>query len=185
MNTEKHESRPCTPGPVGEEECQLWEALQQKLLAIGGKRLIWRGREPHLKSLLAHGQLCKQRVKRHWMIPGQCHRNAAKLWGKDVSGTTIVTGYARWGDFWQQHSWVLKGDRLIETTFRVDDYFGMALDEFTALKFWFENLAGNDEWRLTHEQIHRHYPQVLPVIRRMVESRGYLAVGPASAASAA
>lgn len=185
MLQNKYEGKPCTPEPVGEEECQLWDALKQKLLTIGGNRVIWRGREPHLKKILDHGQLFKHRVKRHWMIPGQCHRNAAKLWGKDVSGTTIVTGYARYGEFWQQHSWVLKGDRLVETTFRVDDYFGVALDEFTALKFWAENLAGHCDWCLTPQQVCRYYPQVLPVMFRWLERRSCSVSGQSFEASRA
>lgn len=180
MLEEKHACEPCTPEPVGAEQSQLWSGLQQKILAHGGSRVLWRGGEPHLKDLLAHGQLFKQRVKRHWMIPGQCHRNAAKLWGKDVSGTTIVTGYARYGEFWQQHSWALKADRIVETTFRVDDYFGMALDEPAALRFWFANLAAHADWWLTSEQMQRFYPQVFPVMRRVLESRGYVDVEPSS-----
>ena len=78
--------------------------------------------DPDLKNILAHGQL---------FIPGksgvsvqavlgkdhQCHWNASDLF-KSGKADSVVTGYVLDGDrmIWRQHSWGMKGNRILETT---------------------------------------------------------------------
>lgn len=67
--------------------------LEQKLLAHGGIRLVYRY-EPDLKLLLKRGEPFEERAD---LVPdesGQCHPNAARLWSEQREALAIVTGYA-------------------------------------------------------------------------------------------
>jgi hypothetical protein len=65
-----------------------------------------------------------------------CHANCAKLWKKSPKTTKFVTGYALSADgIWRRHSWVMRGETLIETTVRRKKYRGFALPVALAKKF--------------------------------------------------
>jgi hypothetical protein len=115
--------------------------LEQKLLAHGGIRLIYRY-EPDLKLLLKRGEHFEERAD---LVPGesgQCHFNTARLWSTQRETLTIMTGYALSEDgSWRQHSWLLRlkpdpgESRLIETTMRRIKYFGVILTKAEAERF--------------------------------------------------
>jgi len=150
---------------------RLWSELEHKLLSIGGKRLVWRGCEPHLQQLVTAGQLFDVPVERHKMTVNNCHGNAAKLWAEDVKGTRLVTGYALSRDvcMWLQHSWVLKNGRLWETTSQFQKYFGVELDEMDSLRFLFSNVDMLDKANIGA------FPGVLPIITKVLKSHGHAA----------
>ena len=58
------------------------------------------------------------------MTSSDPHGNCAK-----VNTGDIYTGYARKGDKWVSHSWLVDGDCIIETTTKKDGYFGFKLNE--------------------------------------------------------
>lgn len=119
--------------------------LEQKLLALGGVRLIFRY-EPDLKPLLERGEPFDEPVE---LVPGdlhECHRNVARLWNDHRETLTIVTGYALSEDgLWRQHSWLRqempseRQSQLLETTVRRVKYFGMLLTEAEAERFYQNN----------------------------------------------
>jgi hypothetical protein len=113
--------------------------LAAKLLSIGGEKVVFQGSDPHIEDLLDKGALFQEEVKLDIGESNRCHTNAADIWGRDVDRFKLVTGYALAGKCWVPHSWVLDGDRLIETTTRRDVYFGIILEGEKALAFWFAN----------------------------------------------
>jgi hypothetical protein len=115
--------------------------LEQKLLAHGGIRLVYRD-EPDLKLLLKRGEPFEECADLAPGESGQCHLNTARLWSEQRETLAIVTGYALSEDgFWRQHSWLLRQkpdpgeSRLIETTMRRAKYFGVILTEAEAERF--------------------------------------------------
>jgi hypothetical protein len=118
--------------------------MEKKLLAIGGREVVWPD-EPdfHLSLLLNRGQVFDGKVRLRRDAPDQPHANAAKLWALSPESCHIVTGYALGGDgIWARHSWVIEGaipkrrDCLLETTQRRTAYFGYPLAHFEAIDFW-------------------------------------------------
>lgn len=120
---------------------QLWNDLTAILLKHGGTKTKWSGCDPYLENILRDGTLFEQPVRQTRGEPCHCHFNSAALWAKNIKNTQIVTGYGlslRTGT-WDNHSWILKGRYLIETTETRDKYFGIVLQPFEALRFWFAN----------------------------------------------
>lgn len=156
--------------------------LERRLLALGGRRVVWRDCEPHLTQLIAQGQPFTEPVRMRQGKPCRCHENAAALWAKDVDGTELATGYGLSDDgLWRQHSWVRKDNLLYETTERRDQYFGVVLGTVDALRFWFANwkvyhdpdsTAGMDRWA-------KQFPGLLPLIEECV-ANGFAELGQTS-----
>ncbi len=114
---------------------QKYAALENRLLAYGGSRMVYLP-EPHLVGLLSHGQVFDGRVVLKRGLPNRCHENVAALWNKNRSTSAIVTGYALSDDgLWRQHSWLLRKQHVIETTMRRERYFGVVLDLGESLRF--------------------------------------------------
>ncbi|GHP00741.1 hypothetical protein KSF_107880 [Reticulibacter mediterranei] len=116
-------------------------ALEQKLLAHGGTRMVYVN-EPDLAQLLERGEVFEGRAKLVRGEPGHCHSNAARLWNEQRAELSIATGYALSEDgLWRQHSWLVrtqpKGSQrqLIETTIRRIKYYGFLLTEEEAEAF--------------------------------------------------
>lgn len=115
--------------------------LEQKLLALGGTRMVYRP-EPDLRILLERGEPFDRSAE---LVVGEvreCHANVARLWNAHREALAIVTGYAlSTDDLWRQHSWLLRKkpapgqDRLLETTVRRVKYFGTILNETEARAF--------------------------------------------------
>jgi hypothetical protein len=109
-------------------------------------------RQRHLKEVLEHGRQFTERVG---LEPGPAqegHQNAVKVWAQDPKGNLLVTGYAltrvplvgedgpRDLPFWVVHSWVLRGETLVETTFQHDAYFGVVLSATAACKSFYADV---------------------------------------------
>ena len=116
--------------------------LEQKLLTLGGTRMVYRY-EPDLKLLLTRGEPFDEPSE---LIPGesgQCHLNVAQIWNEHKEEFVIVTGYTLSEDsLWRQHSWLMREQptakqyRLIETTIKRVKYFGVILTEAEARSFY-------------------------------------------------
>ena len=144
--TDEHSQGPLSPHPqqdraIKETVPAPLVPLEQKLLAQGGTRLVYR-LEPDLEPLLRRGEVFDELVE---LVPGElhtCHANAARLWQENREALALVTGYALSEDgLWRQHSWVMRKQptaeqcRLIETTVKRVKYFGFLLNEVEAEAF--------------------------------------------------
>jgi hypothetical protein len=127
-------------------------ALTKKLVQIAGIGIENRG-DSDVPLVLEHGKQFTQRVELERGAESECHQNAAELWFNDQKNNVLVTGYALTtlsmmtvtGElilrFWVAHSWILRGNRIIETTFKHESYFGVALSPDAAFKFLMENVV--------------------------------------------
>jgi hypothetical protein len=125
--------------------------LERRLLGLAGGRALLADPEPHLDELLGRGRgFAANRVRMRRLEPHRCHGNAARLWYESTGAIGIATGYACHGGLWVQHSWGVKGDRVIETTGRFAHYFGVELTTRESLLFTFSNAMDLME-RLIHD----------------------------------
>jgi hypothetical protein len=130
---------------------ELLTALAKKLMPLGGMGIEDR-RQPHLKGVLEHGRQFTERVRLEPGAAQECHQNAAKVWAEDPKANLLVTGYAltrlplvgedgpRELPFWVVHSWVLRGETLVETTCQHDAYFGVVLSATAAYKSFYADV---------------------------------------------
>lgn len=110
--------------------------LEQRLLSMGGEIVVPR-REPDQDKILSRGrQWIGHNIK---IIKGQtrnCHGNVAKSWRSNPRRYRIATGWALSDDgLWRQHSWLVEGRTLIETTTLREKYFGFELTPREAQQF--------------------------------------------------
>ena len=148
--SETHSYGPLSPHPQQEKAIKETVPvplfpLEQKLLTLGGQRMVYR-HEPDLASLLSRGEAFDGPAE---LIPGesrQCHSNVAQLWHENKKTFAIVTGYALSKDgLWRQHSWLLRKKpeigqyRVLETTIRREKYFGFVLTDSEAENFYSMN----------------------------------------------
>lgn len=111
--------------------------LRRRLLAIGGHEVVLQ-RERHLEQQLARAQVWKRVTPRKIAGAGnQCHVNSASAYLKAPTKTQIVSGWALHSDdvVWRQHSWVLRGETLCETTVPAKIYVGVILDPEESVQF--------------------------------------------------
>lgn len=120
-------------------------ALEQKLLAYGGTRMIYR-HEPDLKPLLKRGEVFDEPTEFLSREAHYCHSNVAQLWNENRETLAIVTGYALSDDgLWRQHSWLIRKNpdpgqyRVLETTLKRVKYFGFILTDNEAEVFYEAN----------------------------------------------
>lgn len=124
------------------DDRRRWVALEQRLVGLGGARVVVTGIDEDLDELLDRGVMFDAAgavLQRSRM--SQCHENAAVLAAE--GRVRIATGYALSDDgIWRQHSWVVgrHDDILIETTERREAYFGVLLDEAAQRRFMFAHL---------------------------------------------
>ena len=115
--------------------------LKEKLLKLGGKHVVMSSYEEDLLKLLKRGKPLKGRVKMMLGNPNECHRNSALCWDANRDQSQIATGYALSQDgYWRQHSWVMAGSKIVETTQKRVLYFGFKLTPQEAEVF----LASNE-----------------------------------------
>lgn len=114
--------------------------LQKRLLDIGGD---WVALQPEddLKRLLDRGQLFTGQVIFLRMGQSQCHSNCATIWDRNQGlGYKIATGWVLSKDgIWRQHTWLLRGKSIIETTEPREKYYGFVLSDEEANNFWLMN----------------------------------------------
>jgi hypothetical protein len=96
------------------------QGLKDKMLTVGGHAAFIDTKDPDAKQLVSGGQFYlpgTTGVTRMIGKDNQCHWNAADLY-KAGKIDAVVTGYAL-DDIrlmWRQHSWGLKGGKIVETT---------------------------------------------------------------------
>lgn len=109
--------------------------LEQRLLSMGGKMVVPR-REPDQDKVLSYGRLWSGPVKFVKGLPCNCHGNVAGLWRRNPKRYHIATGWALSEDgLWRQHSWIVDGRTVIETTNPREKYFGFVLTPLEAQQF--------------------------------------------------
>jgi len=103
--------------------------LRNKLLEIDGLEIVPRP-EGDLTKLMGRGRVFDLNVKLKLMRRSGCHENAVKLWMKNKEKNKICTGWGLSDDgLWRQHTWIISGEYIIETTEKRIKYFGVVLDE--------------------------------------------------------
>jgi hypothetical protein len=107
--------------------------LEQKLLSLDGKRMVYVG-EPDLASLLTRGEVLEGPVTRVRGRPSRCHANVAERWVTNKNALAIATVYSLGKDgLWRRHSWLLRTHPtprqrpVLETTVPRLRYFGFVL----------------------------------------------------------
>jgi hypothetical protein len=120
-----------------EEIKKLCDQLEQKLLAVGGKAVVYPDDESELARLVAKGKLAPHKVR---LVKGRLNEpldNVLRYWGQDVENTRVMWGYALCDDdLWRQHVWMVKSKRVLEATLKRRKYFGVALDQYDVLDVW-------------------------------------------------
>ncbi|MCW4017883.1 MAG: hypothetical protein NWF00_04285 [Candidatus Bathyarchaeota archaeon] len=117
------------------------KSLQNRLLSLGGDWVALQP-EPDLKTLLDKGQIFHGKIISKSLTPCKCHSNCAQLWDKHPKIYRIATGWALSTDgIWRQHTWLLKGKAIIETTKPRTLYYGIVLRDDEANNFWWQNHA--------------------------------------------
>ncbi len=110
--------------------------LEQKLLSIAGDIVVPRVEPDHDKILSRGRQWIGHNIK---IVRGRyrdCHNNVAKHWKRSPRRYRIATGWALSEDgLWRQHSWIIEGRTLIETTTPREKYFGFELTPLEAKQF--------------------------------------------------
>ena len=102
--------------------------LRTLLLRYDGVELVAPASpELYLSQLLLTGRFLSLPVRTEELYMGQCHENVARLftYGHLLA---IGTGYCLDLDgLWRQHSWGIKNQHVIETTYEREVYFGVLL----------------------------------------------------------
>ena len=116
--------------------------LRRRLLGLGGEEICLVIREEDLELILKRGFVQDgKKAKLRLGVPCRCHTNSARLWEANTAKRQIVTGWALSVDgIWRQHTWVLEGKTILETTSWRTKYFGYALTPVEAKQFAYDNL---------------------------------------------
>ena len=113
--------------------------LREKLLEIGGLEIVPRFEED-LQKLLERGVSWGNKVKMTRGYKSQCHSNSAMLYTKNPIRYSIVVGWGLSDDgLWRQHTWIMDGDIIRESTEKRLAYFGTELNEEECAEFVFNN----------------------------------------------
>jgi hypothetical protein len=131
---------------------QQYKSLFQSLQAIHpGSVLLLRAPsdEPWLGQLIKRGQLfSRKNIKSFRGSRKRCHQNASCIWIMDQGLIGTGFGYTRtspqYPGAWYRHSWGLdystKMPRVIETTHKFKDYYGVELDDDECKCFVLQNV---------------------------------------------
>src|ERR1051326_1786005 len=122
----------------------LNKQLANKILYYGGKEVIFRY-EPNILELLKKGGIFEFKSKQVKGIPCRCHQNVSGRYLKNQKSgkgkLRIATGYALSDDeLWRQHSWLVFGSQILETTIPRLKYFGVVLNKEQTKSFVKGNL---------------------------------------------
>ncbi|HEY3836919.1 MAG TPA: hypothetical protein VGL72_10125 [Bryobacteraceae bacterium] len=127
-------------------------ALVKKLAPFGAATIEDRSQLSHITSVLEHGKPFNEQVALVPGPPNMCHMNSAIIWATDPTANQLVVGYGLGQmpfvnldgpgvlPLWVDHSWVLRGNTLIETTFKHEAYFGVVLSATAALRSFYAEL---------------------------------------------
>lgn len=114
-----------------------YEGIKKTLTDIGGEAVILLPDE-YDEAIEVRGKcFIRPKIKMKLGYDNQCHFNSAKLWMKNIFKRQLYTGYALTEDgIWRQHSWVVEGLTVIETTVKRIAYYGFKLTKEEAMKFY-------------------------------------------------
>lgn len=103
-----------------------YNLLESKLLAIGGKRLVYMP-TPLLDEIVAQGFLFEyDQIGIVSGLPNDCHENALKVVKSYPETCRLAHGFGLSEDgLWRNHSWVMREKSLIETTVPRIKYYGI------------------------------------------------------------
>ena len=128
-----------------------WQKLVDKLLAIGGTRVV-EVYEEDLDKLLSRGETIsgKPRLVKRGMKRSRCHQNSVYYYDDYVKRNVtldkaqqiqIITGWSLSDDgLWRQHTWLKLKNEIIETTTIRESYFGFALQGQELQDFCWNNM---------------------------------------------
>lgn len=112
-----------------------WRPLKRILLGIGGWSVCLPADEPDLEAIVRRGRRFSGDAELVEGEPRECHANSARL-SLVLPGAQLCTGYALSDDgMWRQHSWVIVGERVVETTVEREQYFGVVMTDSEAEEF--------------------------------------------------
>jgi hypothetical protein len=117
---------------------QMFEQLQSVLLKHGGTSVESAGPDGHVKGIVKFGKVIRPKcIRKHRGKESRCHQNVAELHlAETYEGARIATGYGlSVDDVWRSHSWLVRGNDIIETTESRVLYFGRVLPMEAALAF--------------------------------------------------
>jgi hypothetical protein len=120
------------------------EALERRLLDLGGLMPVFYRSDPDIGRLLERGRYFPgSRARMCRGGDSACHGNAGLLFVESRGAVRIATGYALSDDgLWRQHSWGLTAEdwSVVETTLPRIRYYGFALSDAEMLWFTIQNL---------------------------------------------
>jgi hypothetical protein len=153
---------------------ELLVVLATKLITLGGLG-VSDVPQKHLKQVVDDGRQFTERVQ---LEAGErdCHENAVKLWAEDPEANLLVTGYGltrltlfndegpKTFPMWVVHTWVLRGETLIETAHEHDAYFGVVLSATDAFKSFAAGVMSREcsDGKVTAEILKR-YAHLQPI----------------------
>jgi hypothetical protein len=112
--------------------------VASRLLGHGGELVVWEEPAPDAAAILERGHVFDHTPLLRQGLQDQCHRNVALRWETDPGVYTVATGYALRDRVWRQHTWLVAGPALIETTTLAEVYYGWELTEEEAVDFWLD-----------------------------------------------
>jgi len=114
------------------------QTLQRKLRQIGGNFLVPHAcGETETRKVLDRGELMSRKTVNFTPVGGKTSRESSSWkYLQDPAGV-LCSGYALDAEkgLWRQHSWLMHGEKLIETSKHHDAYFGVRLNPVEALCF--------------------------------------------------
>lgn len=118
-----------------------YEDIKKTLLDIGGEAVVILPDE-HKEAVETRGKsFVRPKIKMKRGFVSQCHLNSASLWIKNIFKRRLFTGYGLSEDgVWRQHSWVMEGSTVIETTEERIVYYGFQLSKEEAMEFYRQNV---------------------------------------------
>lgn len=145
---------------VGPSDDEIRDRVQRvdKFFEQRGGRVVGLGQildDPDLEKIMKDGDLLENPdIIRNLGTDGECHWNTGKLYSAGEVDT-IVVGYAKNEFGWHQHTWGLKGGKVVETTasnLENTAYLGVSLSpeqssRFAAFLARPENAPGNGNVR--------------------------------------
>ena len=108
-----------------------YQDLEAKLLTMGGRELVYMpSPSEFIRYLTYHGRLfAGMPVKHARGKPSQCHDNVEALYKKRPKKYKMCHGYGLSPDgLWRQHSWLLEGETIVETTVERVAYYGVVIE---------------------------------------------------------
>ena len=120
-----------------------YEELKNRLLNIGGEAVVFFDEDIDKDKIITRGEsFIHPQIKIMRGAISHCHSNSSEIWSKKQKSRNLYTGYALSIDgIWRQHSWVMEGLILIETTIAREAYYGFRMERYEAEFFCMSNSA--------------------------------------------